>query len=94
VTPEIENGGGPTAKADVFSFARIVSRIAADKRPSGAVPKFVAHLTANGLSAEPSQRPSSGAIIARLEANRFEIEDGADWEAVSAFVRAVEASEP
>jgi hypothetical protein len=29
-----------------------------------------------------------------LEANRFEIEDGVDWEAVSAFVRAVEAAEP
>jgi hypothetical protein len=71
-----------------------VSRIAADDRPTGAVPKFVANLTADALSAQPSQRPSFGAIIARLEANRFEIEKGVDSEPVSAFVRAVEADEP
>jgi hypothetical protein len=29
-----------------------------------------------------------------LAANRFEIEKGVDWEAVSAFVRAVEDAEP
>jgi hypothetical protein len=94
VAPEIESGGAPTAKADVFSFARIVTRIAADNRPTGAVPEFVARLIADGLSAQPSQRPSFGAIIARLEAKRFEIEKGIDSEAVSAFVRAVEAAEP
>jgi hypothetical protein len=94
VAPEIERGGAPTAKADVFSFARIVSRIAADNRRTGAVPRFVADLTADGLSAQPSQRPSFGALIARLEANRFALEGGVDWEEVSAFVRAVEAAEP
>jgi hypothetical protein len=94
VAPEIKNGSAPTAKADVFSFARIVSRIAADDRRTGAVPKFVPDLIANGLSERPSQRPSFGAIIARLQANRFEIEYDVDWEAVSAFVRAVEAAEP
>jgi hypothetical protein len=94
VAPEIESGGAPTAKADVFSFARIVSRITADNRRTGAVPEFVAHLIANGLSARPSRRPSFGAIIARLEANRFAIKDGVDWKAVSAFIRAVEAAEP
>jgi hypothetical protein len=71
-----------------------VSRIAADNRPSGAVPEFVADLIANGLSEQPSKRRSFGEIIARLEANRFEIEEGVDSEAVSAFVRAVEAAEP
>jgi hypothetical protein len=71
-----------------------VSRIAADNRPTGAVPQFVAHLIANGLSAQPFQRPSFGATIARFEANRFEIEEGVDSESVSAFVRAVEAAEP
>jgi hypothetical protein len=94
VAPEIESGGAPTGKADVFSFARIVSRIAADNRGIGAVPNFVADLIADGLSAQPSHRPSFGAIIARLEANRFEIEEGVDSEAVWAFVRAVEAAEP
>jgi hypothetical protein len=66
------------AKADVFSFARIVSRIVADNRRTRAVPWFVAALIANGLSAQPSQRASFGAIIARLEVDRFEIEKGGD----------------
>jgi hypothetical protein len=92
--PEIENGSAPTTRTDVFSFARIVSRIVAYDRPTGAVSKFVADLIAKGLSEQPSPRPSFGAIMARLEANRFEIEDGVDSEAVSAFVRAVETAEP
>jgi hypothetical protein len=94
VAPEIESGGAPTAKADVFSFVRIVSRIAADNRPTGTVPLFVTNLIADGLSPEPSRRPSFGAIIATLEAERFEIDEGVDSEAVLAFVRAVEAAEP
>jgi hypothetical protein len=94
MVPEIESGAAPTAKADAFSFARIVSRIAADNRPTRTVPKFVADLIADGLSAQPSHRPSFGAIIVRLEAKRFEIEEGVNSEAVWAFVRAVEAAEP
>jgi hypothetical protein len=94
VAPQIESGSAPTAKADVSSFTRIMSRISADNRRTGAVPWFVADLIANGLSAQPSHRLSFGAIIARLEASRFKIEEGVDSEAVSAFVRAVEAAEP
>jgi hypothetical protein len=71
-----------------------VSRIVADDRPTGVVPKFVADLTADGLSEESSKRPSFGAIIARFEVKGFEIEEGVDSEAISAFVRAVEAAEP
>jgi hypothetical protein len=94
VAPEIESSSAPTAKADVFSFARIVSRITAGNRRTGVVWKFVAHLTEDGLSALPSQRPSFGAIIASFEANAFEIEEGVDSEAVWAFVRGVEGAEP
>jgi hypothetical protein len=93
-SPEIENGHAPTAKAYVFSFARIVSHIAADNRPSGAIPRFIADLIADGLSAQPSRRPSFGAMIARLEAKRFEIGEGVDSEVVCTFVRSVEAAEP
>jgi hypothetical protein len=94
VAPEIESGCAPTVKADVFSFARIVSRIVAGNRSPGAVPKFVANLIADGLSEQPSERRSFGAIIALLEAKCFEIEEGVDSEAICAFVRAVEAAEP
>jgi hypothetical protein len=58
-------------KADVFSFARTVRRIAADNRGTGAVPKFRADLIADGLAAQLSQRPSFCEIMARLEASRF-----------------------
>jgi hypothetical protein len=71
-----------------------VSRIAAENRWTRAVPKSVADLTANGLSALPCQGRSFGAIIARFEADGFEIEDGVDLEELSAFVRAVDAAEP
>jgi hypothetical protein len=91
--PEIESGA-PTAKADIFSFARIVSCIVADDRPRGAVPPFVSELIDAGLSADPCRRPSFGAILARLEANGFAIADGIDSAKVSAFVGAVEAAEP
>jgi hypothetical protein len=94
VAPEVDNGGVATAKADVFSFARIVSRITADDPHRRAVPRFVADLIEAGLSADPRRRWSFGAIVAGLEANRFEIEEGVDSEAVSAFVRAVEGAEP
>jgi hypothetical protein len=94
VAPEIESGGAPTAKTDVFSFARIVRRIIPDDRAGGAAPWFVAALINAGLSAIPSNRLSFGAILARLEANRFDIVEGVDSEAVSAFVRGVEAAEP
>jgi hypothetical protein len=94
VAPEIESGGAPTAKADVFSFSRIVSRIASEDPHRRSVPPFVADLIEGGLSADPCDRPSFGAILARLEANCFEIVEGVDSDAVSAFVRAVEAAEP
>jgi hypothetical protein len=91
--PEIESGA-PTAKADIFSFARIVSYITADNRARGAVPQFVTELIDTGLSADPCRRPSFGAILAILEANDFAIADGIDSAKVSAFVRVVEAAEP
>jgi hypothetical protein len=58
------------------------------------VPEFVADLIANGMSAWPSRWFSFDAIIARLEANRLEIEESIDSEAVSAFVRPVKVAEP
>jgi hypothetical protein len=94
VAPEIESGGAPTAKGDVFSFAPIVSRIVADNRATGTVPKFFVDLIADGLSAQSYQRPWFGAIIARSEVKGFENENGVDSEAVSALVRAVAAAEP
>jgi hypothetical protein len=43
------------------------------------------------MSRDPSNRPSFGAILAALEADRFEIAAGVDSAAVSVFVRAVKA---
>jgi hypothetical protein len=94
VAPEIKRGGAPTASADVFSFARIMSLIAADNRSRCAVPLFVTELIEAGLSANPSNRLSFGTILAVLEAECFKIVEGVDSEVVSAFVRAVEAAEP
>jgi hypothetical protein len=93
VAPEIESGGAPTAKADDFSFARIVRRITADNRRTGAVPRFITHLIADGLLAQSSKRASFGRVIARFEANDFKIEEGVDSDAAWAFVGEVEAAQ-
>jgi hypothetical protein len=85
--PEIESGGAPTAQGDVFSFARIVSRITADDCLRGSVPKFIRELVNAGLSADPCRRPSFGAILARLEGNGFAIADGIDSANISTFIR-------
>jgi hypothetical protein len=71
-----------------------VSLIAADDPPGGAIRRLVTELTKAGLSANPCDRPSFGAILTRLEADSFQIVEGVDSEAVWAFVRAVEAAEP
>jgi serine/threonine protein kinase len=92
--PEILRGGERTAKADVFSFARIVSRIITDDQDSGTLPEFVSPLTTDGLSANPSDRPSFGAIVARLRTKGFAIVANVDTAAVLAFVRAAEDGEP
>jgi hypothetical protein len=81
-------------KRDVCSFARIVGRIAADDLHRGVVGLLVAKLIKDGLSQDPSNRPSLGALVARLEATDFKIVEGIDSAAVSAFVRAVGAAKP
>jgi hypothetical protein len=88
--PGVESSGPLTPKADVFSFAGILSRIVADDRPGGAVPPFLPSLIEAGLSQDPSNCDSFGAILSRLETDGFEIGEGVDSEAVSAFVRAAE----
>jgi serine/threonine protein kinase len=92
--PEVLRDGERTTKADVFSFARIVSRIVADDRPSVTVLRFVSRLMAAGLSADPSVRPSFGRIIAKLRSRGFAVVSGVDRLVVLAFVRAAEEAAP
>jgi hypothetical protein len=92
--PEVLGDGERTAKSDVFSFARIVSRIVASDQQGRKVAEFVSALTAAGLSANPSDRPSFGAIVARLRTQGFAIVENVDTAAVLAFVRSVENAEP
>jgi serine/threonine protein kinase len=92
--PEVLRGGEGIAKSDVFSFARIVSHIIADDRQSGTVAGFLSALITTGLSADPSDRPSFGAIVARLRTKGFAIVENVDTTSVLAFVRGVDDAEP
>jgi hypothetical protein len=93
------SGKGWTAKRDIEGFASILFELVFGHPPQGEVfiptgiPDFVSTIIKLGLSPISRINYSFNTILDILKQNGFQIEDGVDSAAISAFVAWVESAE-